>query len=173
MATKAEANVCRDLYPRLVGALGLVCGDWTMAEDFAQEALVRLWERWATNSRPENPMAWCYRVGINLARTAARRRAIEQRVLLRVHANRRADDGIEALTEALTVRAAVLALPVRQRQAIVARHYVGLSVKEAALAMGAAPGTVTALTHQAIASLRRSGALARQGAHEEADRGNR
>ena len=39
--------------------------------------------------------------------------------------------------------------------------------------MGAAAGTVTALTHQAIASLRFSGALARQGAHEEADRDNR
>jgi predicted RNA polymerase sigma factor len=95
MATELEADICRDLYPRLVGALGLVCGDGTMAEDFAQEALVRLWERWAANRRPENPMAWCYRVGANMARSVARRRAIEQRILRRVQADRREADGIK------------------------------------------------------------------------------
>ena len=42
MATESDGDVCRDLYPRLVGALGLVCGDRAMAEDLAQEALVRL-----------------------------------------------------------------------------------------------------------------------------------
>ena len=172
MATEPEADVCRDLYPRLVGALGLVCGDGPTAEDLAQEALVRLWERWTTNRRPEHPMAWCYRVGVNLARSAARRRAVERKVLRRVEADPRADDGTEALTEALLVREAVLSLPIRQRQAVVARHYLGLSVRETALAIGCAPGTVTALTHQAITRLRGSKVLAGQGTHEEAEHGS-
>ena len=172
MATEPEADVCRDLYPRLVGALGLVCGDRTMAEDLAQEALVRLWERWATNRRPENPMAWCYRVGVNMARSAARRRAIEQRILGRAQAHRPVADGIEALADTLPVRTAVLALPIRQRQAVIARHYLGLSVDETSLAMGCAPGTVTALTHQGIASLRRSNLLGGQGSYEEAEHGS-
>jgi DNA-directed RNA polymerase specialized sigma24 family protein len=60
----------------------------------------------------------------------------------------------------------------RQRQAVVARHYLGLSIAETALAMGCAPGTVTAHTHQAIASLRRSKVLAGQSTHEEAGHGS-
>jgi DNA-directed RNA polymerase specialized sigma24 family protein len=54
----------------------------------------------------------------------------------------------------------------------VARHYLQLSVEETALVMGCAPGTVTALTHQAIASLRRSNVLASQDTYEEAGHGN-
>jgi len=159
------------LYPRLVGALGLFCGDGMMAEDLAQEALVRLWDRWSTKKRPEHPMAWCYQVGVNLARTASRRRKVEQRVLARVEAEAHRDDRAEELAHALPVRAAVVALPTRQRQAIVARYYLSLSVEETAAAMACAPGTVTALTHQAVAGLRRSTLLAWHDIYEEAEHG--
>lgn len=125
MTTESEADVCRTLYPGLVGALGLVCGDGSKAEGLAQEALVRLWERWPTKRRPKNSMAWCYRVGVNLARSAARRHAVEERVLRRVAAGPPASDQMEALTEALPIRA-VSALPARQRQAVVARDYLRL-----------------------------------------------
>lgn len=172
MTDESEAaRVCRDLYPRLVGALGLLCGDGALAEDLAQEALARLWERWPTTRRPDHPMAWCYKVGANLARSAARRRAIEQRVLRRVDDDSPTVDPVEAMTAVLTVRAAVVELPLRQRQAIIARHYVGLSVAETAAVMGCASGTVTALTHQAIASLRRSELLAGPDAYEEVEHG--
>jgi RNA polymerase sigma factor (sigma-70 family) len=156
----------------LVGALGLVCGERPKAEDLAQEALVRLWERWPTKRRPENPMAWCYRVGVNLARSAARRQAIEQRVLRRIGPDPAVRDRTDAVADALRIRAAVRLLPTRQRQAVVARHYLQLSVEETALAMGCAAGTVTALTHQAIANLRRSEVLATHDAYEEARHGN-
>lgn len=172
MATDPDVDdVCRELYPRLVGALGLFCGHDSAAEDFAQEALVRLWERWPTKRRPEHPMAWCYRVGVNLARSAARRRGIEHRLLRRVEADVSPDNGTESLAAALAVRAAVATLPIRQRQAIVARYYLGFSVHETALAIGCAPGTVTALTHQATARLRGSKLLAGLEIHEEVDHG--
>ena len=35
----------RDGYPRLVGAVALVTGDFTTAEDAVQEAVARAWER--------------------------------------------------------------------------------------------------------------------------------
>lgn len=165
------AEVCRELYPRLVGALGLFCGSGAMAEDLAQEALARLWERWPTHRRPNCPMAWCYRVGVNLATSIARRSALEKRAIRLMEADTRTVDGTEALARALAVRTAVLDLPIRQRQAIVARHYLSLSVKEAALTMGCADGTVTALTHQATANLRRSKLLAGPDTYEEADHG--
>lgn len=172
MTTESEAAaVCRDIYPRLVGALGLFCGDRDAAEDLAQEALARLWRRWFTNDRPDHPLAWCYRVGVNLARSAARRRRIEARVLRRVHAATRQAAEPDLVPEVLAVRAALLDLPSRQRQVIVLRHYLGLSVREAAQAMECAPGTVTALTRQAVVNLHHAGLVASGDEPEEANYG--
>ncbi len=171
-AEREVAEVCQGLYPQLVGALGLFCGDRHLAEDLAQEALARLWERWTTTRRPDHPMAWCYQVGVNLARSAARRRTIEQRILRRVGSEPRPVDSAETTIRALAVKAAILELTIRQRQAVVARHYLGLSVQETAAAMDCAPGTVTALTHQATARLRQSNLLADPDTYEEAEHGS-
>jgi len=54
----------------------------------------------------------------------------------------------------LAVRAAVAGLPDRQRAALVLRYFADLSLADTAEAMGCAPGTVKALTHQALAGLR-------------------
>lgn len=145
---------CAVVRPRLVGALVLFCGSAPLAEELAQEALARAYERWPRVETMRSPEAWTYRVAFNLARSAARRRAAERRALRRM--NSRAPVLPDAAT-ALAVRHAVLALPSRQRAAIVARFYAGLSVAETAEALGCAAGTVRALTAQAIASLRRSG----------------
>jgi len=162
------AEALGDLYPKLVGALGLFCGDRAMAEDLAQDALVRLWERWPTGRRPDQPLAWCYRVGVNLACSGARRRSVEARKLRPLATGTGTVDDHGPVPDTMDVRAAVLELPKRQRQAIVGRYYLRLSVQETALAMRCAPGTVTALTHQAITALRQSSLLGRLDADEEA-----
>lgn len=45
------AEFCRREHPRLVGALSLYCGDSDVAEELAQEALIRAAdrERWAAS----------------------------------------------------------------------------------------------------------------------------
>jgi RNA polymerase sigma factor (sigma-70 family) len=53
------------------------------------------------------------------------------------------------------VRRALAALPARQREAVVLRYVLDLSVDETAQRMGCAAGTVRALTSQGIARLRR------------------
>jgi RNA polymerase sigma-70 factor (ECF subfamily) len=50
----------------------------------------------------------------------------------------------------------VAALPRRQREVVCLRFYADLPVAETAARLGVAEGTIKALTHQAIASLRRS-----------------
>jgi predicted RNA polymerase sigma factor len=40
-------ELCRSLHPRLVGTLALHCGDVGVAEEIAQDALVRVVERWS------------------------------------------------------------------------------------------------------------------------------
>ena len=37
---------CQRVRPRLVGTLGLLCGDRDVGEELAQETLARVWLRW-------------------------------------------------------------------------------------------------------------------------------
>lgn len=142
---------CRDLHPRLVGALALHCGDRDVAAELAQETLARVWERWSTVERHEAPEAWAFRVAFNLAASRYRRRAAERRAHGRVGA---AEAHEPDAADAVAVRAAVAALPPRQRAALVLRYFADLSVERTADVLGCRPGTVKSLTSQAIVSLR-------------------
>src|SRR4051812_3813807 len=150
--TGVEASAfCRELHPRLVGALALHCGDRDVAEELAQETLARVWERWSTVRAMDSPDAWAFRVGFNLATSRFRRAAAERRARARVGP---VDDHQPDTASALAIRAAVAALPPRQRAAVVLRYFADLSVERTAEVLGCAPGTVKSLTSQAIASLR-------------------
>ena len=70
---------CEREYPRLVGSLGLYCGDRHVAEDIAHEALVRVARDWGRVRSMRSPQAWTHRVAINLANSHYRRRQAEPR----------------------------------------------------------------------------------------------
>ena len=148
------ADITRREHLRLVGMLALYTGDLQVAEDLAQEAFVRLHQRWARAPELERVEAWLSRVAINLANSWWRRRYAEHR------ANRRASaERMPATPEpetVLAVRAAVAELPWRQRAAVVLRYYGGCSVAETAQAMRCREGTVKSLTSHAVARLRAS-----------------
>ena len=55
-----------------------------------------------------------------------------------------------------TVAAALRKLPQRQREALVLRYYLDLSVEQTAQAMGVSPGTVKSATHRALAAVGRT-----------------
>lgn len=148
------AAFCRREFPRLVGALDLHCGDLDVAEEMAQEALVRAAERWEQVRRMAAPGAWVYRVAINLANSWFRRRAAERRAKHRaapIEEGRRDPDGADRVA----VREALVGLPTRQRQAVVLRFYLGCSVAETAAVMGTPEGTVKTLVHRGLGRLRR------------------
>ena len=58
--TAELSEFIRREHPRLVGALTLHCGDRALAEDLAQEALVRVCDRWTQVEAMEQPTAWLY-----------------------------------------------------------------------------------------------------------------
>jgi RNA polymerase sigma factor (sigma-70 family) len=149
-------DVCRRVYPRLVGALSLYGASHDVAEELAQETLVRLIERWDTIRSPGAVDGWCYRTAMNLANSAARRRKIERRAQQRLTAPRAAAVDPDDL---IVVREALMRLPRRQRQAVVLRFYTGLSTAETAGAMGCSPGTVKAHLNRAMRSLREAGVV--------------
>jgi RNA polymerase sigma-70 factor (ECF subfamily) len=147
-------DFCRRIHPRLLGALSLYCGDIHVAEELAQEAIVRIWERWPKVSRAAAPEAYAHRMAFNLASSFFRRHAAEQRARGRIGTALAAD---EDRGMALDVRRAVRALPPRQRQAVVLRFYVDLPLLEVGGVMGCAEGTVKAHLYKATAALRRAG----------------
>ncbi len=85
MATDDEAFrafVDREYRP-LVRGLALYCGDAAVAEELAQDAFARAFQRWSSVSGMARPDAWLRTVAFNLARSRFRRRAAERRAYTR------------------------------------------------------------------------------------------
>ena len=148
------AAFCRRVHPLLVGGLTLHCRDRGVAEEMAQETLVRVWERWPTVRQAASPEAWAWRVALNLTSSRFRRRAAERRAYTRVSQRSGPGDAAPDPADRLAVREAVAALPERQRAALVLRYYADLPVAAVAEALRCAPGTVKSLPHKAVGSLR-------------------
>jgi RNA polymerase sigma-70 factor (ECF subfamily) len=64
-----------------VAVLIRVTGDWTLAEDSAQEALTLAVERWPRDGLPANPGGWLMTVARNRALDVLRRASVERRKL--------------------------------------------------------------------------------------------
>jgi RNA polymerase sigma-70 factor (sigma-E family) len=148
---------CAEQHPRLVGALSLYCGDRAVAEELAQDALVKACCDWRKVRQLGSPGAWVHRVAINLANSYFRRRAAETRAKRRLQDQQRNHrcSGLDSAA-AITIRRAVSSLPRRQRTALILRYFVDLPVRDVALLMECPEGTVKTLTSKAIASLRQS-----------------
>lgn len=144
---------CRREHPRLVGALSLYCGDPSVAEELAQEALERACERWSQVRSMESPGAWLHRVALNLAHSRFRRRAAERRAHARnmATAQHHEDDDVAS---SVALRREVSALPERQKAVIVLRYYIGFDVAQTARLLDLTPSAVKASTHRAVSRLR-------------------
>ena len=80
-AGRTVSEVAVDAYPRIVGALIRVTGNWTLAEDSAQEAMAQALTRWPVEGIPANPGGWLMRVARNDALDVLRRASVERRKL--------------------------------------------------------------------------------------------
>ena len=148
------AEVCESEHARLVGMLALYTGDEQVAQELAQEALLKLCEHWSS-VRDGNPAAWLTTVAMNLGRSMFRRQLAARRA--HVRHGPLDDQVVDDRADVLAVRQEVAALPHRQREVIVYRFYLGASVNETAEAMGCATGTVKSLTNRAVVALRAAG----------------
>jgi RNA polymerase sigma factor (sigma-70 family) len=113
----------------------------------------QVYRRW--DAVRESPDAYAYRVLVNLSRD--RRRAL----LRRPREVREADrpdasvaDELEHVHDRDAMTAAVRRLPRRQREVLVLRFFLDLSVAETAAALGMGEGTVKAYTARALARMR-------------------
>ncbi|MEU8815402.1 DUF6596 domain-containing protein [Actinoplanes sp. NPDC048796] len=75
---KEVAEAAQDSYARIVATLIRVTGNWSLAEDCAQDALTAALERWPRDGVPGNPGGWLMTVARNRAVDVLRRAAVEE-----------------------------------------------------------------------------------------------
>ena len=147
-----DAFVARE-HPRLLGTISLYLGDAAVAEEVVQEALVAVASRWSRVRGMAAPGAYAHRTAMNIAPSTLRRRGAERRARARAgddpHVHHDPDT-----PDRLAVQAAVRALPAPQREAVVLRYFLELSVDETAERMGRTNQAVRNLTHRAVRQLR-------------------
>jgi RNA polymerase sigma-70 factor (sigma-E family) len=139
-----------DSYEPLLRAVYLVTGDRFEAEDLAQEAFFRVYQRWERVSRMANPEGYAYRIAINAYHGRLRRLATAARRAFR----REAPDELGAAEERDSIRRALARLPRGQREALVLMDWVGLSDRQAAEILGMDPAAVRVRLSRARRRLR-------------------
>lgn len=144
---------CADAYPQLVAALTHHCGDRELAQEFAQEALVKACRRWSTVQSMDAPVGWCYRVGVNMANSWFQRKRIERRIQQARPRNEPVHHDPDG-ADTVAVRRALDRLTETQREAVICRYYLDLSAQQTAEVLRSTPGAVRAATHRAVQTLR-------------------
>jgi RNA polymerase sigma-70 factor, ECF subfamily len=142
----------RQEFPRMVTLACAVSGSRLVAEDIAQDALVKARQHWETIGGYDKPAAWVRRVTIQLASKRLRRARAEAAALLRLRVPEPIPPGPEEVEDVLR---AIARLPVRQRAAVVLCYLEDRSVREVAQILGCAEGTAKAHLHRARTSLAR------------------
>jgi RNA polymerase sigma-70 factor (sigma-E family) len=140
--------------PSLRRLAAVLCGDWQHADDLVQAALTKLYVHWNRARAADHPDAY--------ARAVLVREFIQERRsawVKRVSLVGRMSDSPEATADhdtVLDLRAAVAALPARQRATLVLRFYCDLNVEQCADVLGCTPGTVKSQTARGLEAVRRS-----------------
>ncbi len=136
--------------PRVVRQLHAMTGDLQEAQDCAQEAYARAWQRWDRLAAYDAPEAWVRHVAWRLAVSRFRRARVGTG-LLRRHGP--PPDVAPPEPDRVALVAALRQLPEAQRRAVVLHHLGGLSVDEVAAETGSPTGTVKARLSRGRAAL--------------------
>ena len=140
-----------DEHERLYKALYFVTGNREDAEDIAQDAFLKLWERWDQLDRIQDPAGYLFRVALNGFRMRRRRATMALRKLTPMAEGR--DDFADADMR-VDVRRLLLGLSERQRAALLLVDLLGYPSEQAARVLRVRPSTVRNLVSQGRRALR-------------------
>ena len=124
--------------------------DPALAEDAAQETLLRAWRRYGTFRGEAAERTWITAIALNMCRDLLRSPWHTRRMELSALAEPAAED---APWDDTPLRA-VLSLPRKYREVVLLRYYEEFTLEEIADTLGIAPGTVSARLTRAKRRLR-------------------
>ncbi len=129
------------------------------AEELAQETFVRVWQQREKYRGGAEVRPWIFAIAVNLARNRLRWWRRRPEVALEAWEDTGTGEGsdggnLEQQERVAAVRAAVAALPLELREALVLFEYEGLGQAEIAEAVGATPKAVEARVARAKEKLR-------------------
>ena len=136
-----------DLYARLC----LITGNRAEAEELAQDAFLKVWERWDRVADMDEPVGYLYATAMNLFRKRYRRAVLALRRTVSVELRR---DEFARVEDRSAVGLALAELAPRQRAALVLTELIGFSSEEAGRMLGVRAGTVRALASHGRAAMK-------------------
>jgi len=141
----------------------LVTWDLPLAEDLAQECLLRIARRWPRVRSMDYPVAYARKVLFNLALDGATRHARQRAELGRAgggdhleHSDDSTERAMRVVDATFVLKAALATLAPRQRAVLVLRYLEDLSEAEVADLLGCSVGTVKGTASRALDRLRAS-----------------
>jgi RNA polymerase sigma-70 factor (ECF subfamily) len=149
-ATSFEAFFEAETAP-LFRRLCLITGNRAEAEEIAQDAFLRIWERWDRVAELEDRVGYLYRVAMNVFRNRTRRAALALRKT--AEPELRTDEFGAADIRSGVARGLAKLTP-RQRAAVVLVDLLGYGSEEAGRMLGIRAGTVRSLVIKARKTLR-------------------
>jgi RNA polymerase sigma-70 factor, ECF subfamily len=135
----------------LYAHLCLITGNRAEAEELAQEAFLKVWERWDRVADMDEPGGYLYRTAMNLFRKRYRRVGVALRKTVSVELR---EDEFATAEDRSVVAGALVELAPRQRAALILTELIGFSSEEAGRMLGVRAGTVRALASQGRAAIK-------------------
>lgn len=131
----------RNYFDKVVRAAALVAGDAGTGQERAQDAFVRLYERWDSMESDDHARNFVFKVAINLARSHVRKylRLVPSGLH---HADALADENRQPPDEWFEVVRALQALPARQRACVVLVDYADMDAASVARTLHIGTNTV-------------------------------
>jgi RNA polymerase sigma-70 factor (sigma-E family) len=130
----------------------LMVGDLHEAEDLVQETLLKVARRWPRVRRMDHPTAYARRILVNLALRGSPKRSRRRAELSEQHSEQHVA-AVAPLDTHDEIRAALAALPPRQRAVLVLRYFLDLPEAEVAAALQCSLGTVKSTASRGLARL--------------------
>ena len=128
-----------------------MCGDWQLASDHVQEALIRVYRHWPRLRSDRRGSAYARKAVVSVV-IDAKRRAVEHRGAgrLRGPTDSVAPTRADRSADRDLLSRCLAQVPPRQRACLVLRYYDDLSVSEVAAVLGCSEGTVKSQTARGL-----------------------
>lgn len=131
----------------------LMCGDWQLASDYVQDALVRVYRHWSRLRSDHEAFGYARKSVVSVVIDAKRRRSSGEVPVESVAEGVGADDSAAQNADRDLLTRCLAQVPPRQRACLVLRYYDDLAVSEVAVILRISEGTVKSQSARGLETL--------------------